>query len=356
LASSDQVGGYNGWIPYISLQVAMSIEQLAETARAMVAPGKGIIAIDESSGTCKKRFDSVGIECTEETRRAYREMLLTAPGANKYLSGAILFDETIRQSTKDGVPFAKYMLDNGMIPGIKVDMGTQPLAGFEGEVVTEGLDGLRARLAEYYRLGARFAKWRAVITIGEEIPSGTCIEANCHALARYAALCQEAGLVPMVEPEVLMDGDHDIETCYEVTEVVLRSLFDALYSQNVMLEGTILKASMVVPGKGCEEQASIEEVAEATLMCLKTAVPAILPGIVFLSGGQDDDDATAHLDAMNRMGPNPWPLSFSYGRAMQQAALKIWAKDMSGNYAKAQQMVFERAEANGLAALGQWQG
>ncbi|MFS8138726.1 MAG: class I fructose-bisphosphate aldolase [Thermomonas sp.] len=334
----------------------MSIEQLAETARAMVAPGKGIIAIDESSGTCKRRFDSVGIECTEETRRAYREMLLTAPGANKYLSGAILYDETIRQSTKDGVPFAKYMLDNGMIPGIKVDMGTHPLAGFEGEVITEGLDGLRARLAEYYKLGARFAKWRAVITIGEEIPSGTCIEANCHALARYAALCQEAGLVPMVEPEVLMDGDHDIDTAYEVTEVVLRSLFDALYSQNVMLEGTILKASMVVPGKGCEEQASIEEVAEATLMCLKTAVPAILPGIVFLSGGQDDDDATAHLDAMNRMGPNPWPLSFSYGRAMQQAALKIWAKDMSGNYAKAQQMVFERAEANGQAALGQWEG
>ena len=332
----------------------MSIEQLAETARAMVAPGKGIIAIDESAGTCKKRFDAVGIECTEETRRAYREMLLTTPGANQYLSGAIMFDETIRQSTKAGVPFAKYMLDNGMIPGIKVDMGTHPLAGFEGEVITEGLDGLRARLAEYYKLGARFAKWRAVITIGEEIPSGSCIEANSHALARYAALCQEQGLVPMVEPEVLMDGNHDIETCYEVTEVVLRSLFDALYNQSVMLEGTILKASMVVPGKGCDEQASIEEVAESTLMCLKSAVPAILPGIVFLSGGQDDDDATAHLNAMNQMGPNPWPLSFSYGRAMQQAALKIWAKDMSGNYAKAQEMVFERAKANGLATLGQW--
>ncbi|MEO6226301.1 MAG: class I fructose-bisphosphate aldolase [Thermomonas sp.] len=334
----------------------MSIEQLAETARAMVAPGKGIIAVDESSGTCQKRFDAVGIESTEENRRAYREMLLTAPGINQYLSGAILFDETIRQSTKSGVPFAKYLMDNGIIPGIKVDKGTHPLAGFAGEVITEGLDGLRERLAEYYKLGARFAKWRAVITIGEEIPSGTCIEANSHALARYAALCQEQGLVPMVEPEVLMEGDHDIETAYEVTEVVLRSLFDALYSQNVMLEGTILKASMVVPGKGCEEQASIEEVAEATLMCLKTAVPAILPGIVFLSGGQDDDDATAHLDAMNRMGPNPWPLSFSYGRAMQQAALKIWAKDMSGNVAKAQQTVFERAQANGLAALGQWEG
>lgn len=334
----------------------MSIEQLAETARAMVAPGKGIIAIDESSSTCQKRFDGVGIECTEENRRAYRELLLTAPKANEHLSGAILFDETIRQSTKSGIPFARYMADNGMIPGIKVDKGTHPLAGFPGELITEGLDGLRDRLKEYYRLGARFAKWRAVINIGEDIPSGTCIEANSHALARYAALCQEQGLVPMVEPEVLMDGDHDIETCYEVTEVVLRSLFDALYNQNVMLEGTILKASMVVPGKDCPEQASVEEVAESTLMCLKSAVPAILPGIVFLSGGQSDEAATAHLDAMNRMGPNPWPLSFSYGRAMQQAALKLWAQDMAGNFAKAQQTVYERARANGLAALGQWEG
>jgi len=332
----------------------MSIEQLAETARAMVAPGKGIIAIDESSATCAKRFAGVGIENTEENRRAYRELLLTAPNANEYLSGAILFDETIRQKTKDGVPFAKYMADHGMIPGIKVDKGTHNLAGFPGEVVTEGLDGLRDRLKEYYALGARFAKWRAVINIGEDIPSGTCIEANCHALARYAALCQEQGLVPMVEPEVLMDGDHDIETCYEVTEVTLRSLFDALYNQNVMLEGTILKASMVVPGKDCPDQASVEEVAESTLMCLKSAVPAILPGIVFLSGGQSDEAATAHLDAMNRMGPNPWPLSFSYGRAMQQAALKLWAQDMAGNWAKAQQTVYERAKANGLAALGQW--
>ena len=332
----------------------MSIEQLAETARAMVAPGKGIIAIDESSSTCAKRFAGVGIENTEENRRAYRELLLTAPNANQYLSGAILFDETLRQSTKSGIPFAKYMADNGMIPGIKVDKGTHPLAGFPGELVTEGLDGLRDRLKEYYKLGARFAKWRAVITIGEDIPSGTCIDVNSHALARYAALCQECGLVPMVEPEVLMDGDHDIETCYEVTEVVLRSLFDALYNQSVMLEGTILKASMVVPGKDCDEQASVEEVAESTLMCLKSAVPAILPGIVFLSGGQDDESATAHLDAMNRMGPNPWPLTFSYGRAMQQAALKLWAQDMTGNYAKAQQTVFERAKANGLAALGQW--
>lgn len=334
----------------------MSIEQLADIARAMVAPGKGIIAIDESSATCKKRFDGVGIDCTEENRRAYRELLLTAPKVNEYLSGAILFDETIRQSTRDGVPFAKYMADNGMIPGIKVDKGTVPLAGCPGELVTEGLDGLRARLEEYYKLGARFAKWRAVINIGEDIPSGTCIEANAHALARYAALCQEQGLVPMVEPEVLMDGSHDIETCYEVTEVTLRALFDALYQHNVMLEGTILKASMVVPGKDCPEQASVEEVAEATLMCLKSAVPAILPGIVFLSGGQSDEAATAHLDAMNRMGPNPWPLSFSYGRAMQQAALKLWSQDMQGNFAAAQATVYERAKANGLAALGKWEG
>ncbi len=334
----------------------MSIEQLADTALAMVAAGKGIIAIDESTGTIAKRFAGVGIENTEENRRAYREMLLTTPKLGEHISGAILFDETIRQSTKSGVPFAKYMADNGMIPGIKVDLSTHPLAGFPGEVVTEGLDGLRGRLKEYYKLGARFAKWRAVITIGEDTPSGTCIEANAHALARYAALCQEAGIVPMVEPEVLMDGDHDIETAYEVTEVTLRAVFDALYQHNVALEGTILKASMVVPGKGCEEQASVEEVAEATLMCLKSTVPAILPGIVFLSGGQSDEDATAHLDAMNRMGPNPWPLTFSYGRAMQSAALDIWSKDLAGNVGAAQATVYARARDNGLAALGRWEG
>src|SRR6478752_7148285 len=332
----------------------MSIDQLAEIAQAMVAAGKGIIAIDESNSTIKKRFDGVGIECTEENRRAYRELLLATPNLNQHISGAILFDETLRQKTKDGVPFTKVMMDNGIIPGIKVDRGPVPLAGFPGEVCTEGLDGLRDRLKEYAQLGARFAKWRAVINIGEDIPSGTCIEANSHALARYAALCQEQGLVPMVEPEVLMDGDHDIETCYEVTEVVLRSLFDALYQQSVMLEGTILKASMIVPGKDCEEQATVEEVAESTLMCLKSTVPAILPGIVFLSGGQSDEDATAHLDAMNRMGPNPWPLSFSYGRAMQSAALKLWSQDLVGNFAKAQQIVHARAKDNGLAALGQW--
>ena len=334
----------------------MSIEQLAETAQAMVAAGKGIIAIDESSATIAKRFASVGVENTEENRRAYRELLLTTPKLSEHISGAILYDETLRQSTKSGVPFAKYMADNGMIPGIKVDKGTAALAGYPGELVTEGLDGLRARLEEYYKLGARFAKWRAVINIGDDVPTGTCIDVNAHALARYAALCQEQGIVPMVEPEVLMDGSHDIETCYEVTEAVLRSLFGALYEQNVLLEGTILKASMVIPGKDCQEQADIQEVAESTLMCLKTTVPAILPGIVFLSGGQSDEAATAHLDAMNRLGPNPWPLSFSYGRAMQQAALKLWAQDMTGNYKKAQDAVFARARGNGLAALGQWQG
>lgn len=334
----------------------MSIEQLAETAQAMVAKGKGIIAIDESTSTIAKRFEQVGIANNEENRRAYRELLLTTPRLSEHISGAILFDETIRQSTKAGVPFAKYMAQQGIIPGIKVDKGTHALAGFPGELVTEGLDGLRARLEEYYKLGARFAKWRAVIRIGEDMPSGTCIDVNMHALARYAALCQEQGLVPMVEPEVLIDGDHDIETSYEVTEVVLRGLFDALYSQNVMLEGTILKASMVLPGIDCGEEADVEEVAEATLMCLKSSVPAILPGIVFLSGGQSDERATAHLDAMNRLGPNPWPLSFSYGRAMQQAALKLWSQDLTGNVRKAQDTVYARARDNGLAAQGKFAG
>ena len=332
----------------------MSIDQLAAIAQAMVAPGKGIIAIDESTATIRKRFDSVGIDCTEENRRAYREMLLTTPNLGQHISGAILYDETLRQKTKSGVPFTKVMMDNGILPGIKVDMGAKPLAGFPGELVTEGLDGLRERLKEYAQLGAKFAKWRAVITIGEDAPSGTCIEANCHALARYAALCQEAGIVPMVEPEVLMDGEHDIDTCYEITEVTLRSLFGALYEHNVMLEGTILKASMVVSGKDAPEQASVEEVAEMTLRCLKSSVPATLPGIVFLSGGQSDEDATAHLDAMNRLGPKPWPLSFSYGRAMQSAALKLWSKDLAGNVGVAQETVFARARDNGLAALGQW--
>ena len=334
----------------------MSIEQLAETAQAMVAAGKGIIAIDESTGTIAKRFAGVGIENTEENRRAYRELLLTTPNLSQHISGAILFDETLRQSTKSGIPFAKLMSDAGMIPGIKVDKGTQPLAGFPGEVVTEGLDGLRERLAEYYKLGARFAKWRAVINISDEAPSGTCIEANSHALARYAALCQEQGLVPMVEPEIIMDGAHDIDECYQVTDVTLRSLFAALNEHSVMLEGTILKASMVLPGTLSRDRASVEEVAAATLQVLKATVPATLPGIVFLSGGQSDADATAHLDAMNRVGALPWPLSFSYGRAMQSAALKLWSEDIVNNVAKAQDTVFARARDNGLAAMGQWTG
>ena len=333
----------------------MSIEQLEHIAKLMVASGKGIIAIDESNATIKKRFDSVKIECTEENRRAYREMLLTTPKLNQYISGAILYDETLRQSTKTGERFADVMMRNGILPGIKVDKGTTGLAGFPGELVTEGLDGLRQRLEEYVKLGAKFAKWRAVITISEDGPSSACIAANAHALARYAALCQEAGIVPMVEPEVLMDGDHDIEACYEVTEATLRALFDELYNQNVMLEGCILKASMVISGKDNDDRADIEEVAEMTLRCLKSTVPATLPGIVFLSGGQSDSDATAHLNAMNKEGRHPWPLSFSYGRAMQSAALKEWAKDIS-KFDKAQAIVLERAKENGLAALGKWKG
>ena len=334
----------------------MSIDQLPEIAQAMVAKGKGIIAIDESNATIKKRFDAVGVECTEENRRAYREMLLTTPNLGEHISGAILYDETLRQKTKDGVPFTKVMMDNGILPGIKVDKGTTALAGFPGELVTDGLDGLRERLKEYAALGAKFAKWRAVITIDMEegMPSETCIQANAHALARYAALCQEAGIVPMVEPEVLMDGNHDIEDCYVVTERVLRALFNALYEHNVMLEGTILKASMVIAGKDCAEQADVEEVADFTVQCLKSTVPAALPGIVFLSGGQSDEQATAHLNEMNKAENLPWPLSFSYGRAMQSAALKIWAADIAGNIAEAQKTVYARAKDNGLAAMGEW--
>ena len=334
----------------------MSIEDLESVALAMVAPGKGIMAADESTGTITKRLTSVGVESTEENRRAYREMLLTTPGLNEHVSGVILYDETIRQKTADGVPFVEVLKKAGVIPGIKVDKGTSPLAGFPGDLVTEGLDGLRERLAEYAKLGAQFAKWRAVISITEDNPSSTAIEANCHALARYAALCQEAGLVPMVEPEVLMDGDHNIEVSYEVHEAVLRSLFNALYEQNVMLEGTILKASMVIPGKKSDEKADIEEVAEATVRVLKSTVPASLPGIVFLSGGQSDEQATGHLNAINQIGPHPWPLSFSYGRAMVSAALELWGKDPKKNVSEAQKTVHERARENGLAALGQWKG
>ncbi len=329
------------------------IDRLVQTAQAMVAPGEGILAIDESDGTIKKRFDGVGVECTEANRLDYRSMMLTTPGLGDHISGAILYDETIRQSV-NGTSLVEIMQRQNIIPGIKVDTGAKPLAGFEGEKVTEGLDGLRERLAEYHRLGARFAKWRAVITIGEDIPSRACIDANAHALARYAALCQEAGLVPIVEPEVLMDGNHDLDVSYDVTEATLKALFHQLYEMNVLLEGAVLKASMVISGSDADDRADCEEVAEATVDCLLNAVPASLAGVVFLSGGQGDIEATAHLNAMNQMGKLPWPLSFSYGRALQAKCLETWAADPAGNREKAQQVLLHRARMNGLAAQGQW--
>ena len=332
----------------------MSIDQLEETAQAMVAAGKGIIAIDESNATIKKRFDGVGIDCTEENRRAYREMLLTAPNLADHISGAILYDETIRQSTRDGVPFTKIMLDRGILPGIKVDKGPQPLAGFPGEVVTEGLDGLRDRLSEYARLGATFAKWRAVSNIGDDMPSATGIDANAHALARYAALCQEAGIVPIVEPEVLMDGDHTIERCEEVTSLTLQSVFDALYAHGVYLEGIILKPNMVISGKKCPVQASRQQVAEATVRVLRQHVPAAVPGIAFLSGGQSEAESTEHLSLMNRLGDLPWQLSFSYGRALQASALDAWHGKPS-QFAAGQRTFFKRARLNGLARTGRYE-
>ena len=333
----------------------MNVEQLQETAMAMVADGQGILAIDESAGTIAKRLDSVGVECTEAMRQAYRQMLLTTPDLGEHISGAILFDETIRQSTTEGRRFVEVMKSAGVIPGIKVDAGAHPLAGHPGEKITEGLDGLRARLDEYVELGARFSKWRAVVTIGDGIPTSACVEGNAHALARYAALCQEAGLVPMVEPEVLMTGDHDLETSYEVTDATLKALFNSLDQHSVLLEGTILKASMVIAGDQCAQQASVPEVAEATIQCLYNAVPAATAGIVFLSGGQSEIAATQHLDAMNRMGPHPWPLSFSYGRALQHGALVKWGENPSANVQAAQQILAHRAHCNGLATLGQYE-
>jgi fructose-bisphosphate aldolase, class I len=333
----------------------MSNMDLVSVAEAMVAEGKGILAIDESSGTIAKRFKTINVECTEENRRAYREMLLTTPGLGKHISGAILYDETIRQSTREGVPFVKVMQDAGIIPGIKVDSGAHPLAGHPGEKITEGLDGLRKRLEEYHGLGARFAKWRAVITIGENIPTSSCVDANAHALARYAALCQEAGIVPMVEPEVLMDGTHSLDESFEVTEATLRALFNQLYDQNVLLEGTILKASMVISGSEARNRANVQEVAEATVQCLLNAVPAALGGVVFLSGGQADEEATAHLNAMNQLGDFPWPLSFSYGRALQAPSLAIWGQNPAANVAAAQKKLAHRARMNGLAAMGEYE-
>src|SRR6266542_1389445 len=307
----------------------MAAQELHETAAAIVAEGKGILAADESDGTIKKRFDSIGVESSEENRRAYRDLLFTTEGVEEFISGVILFDETIRQSSSDGTPFPKLLESKGVIPGIKVDKGAKPLALAEGETITEGLDGLRERLQEYRELGARFTKWRAVITIGQDIPSEYCIWTNAHALARYAALSEEAGLVPIVEPEVLMDGDHTLERCYSVTEWMLKTTFQDLYYQRVQLEGMLLKPNMVLSGKDAAEQAGVEAVAEATIRCLKNSVPAAVPGIVFLSGGQSDEIATAHLNAMNALGPHPWELSFSYGRALQAPALKAWKGDPS---------------------------
>lgn len=333
----------------------MSSQSIEAIASAMVAEGKGILAIDESSPTIKKRFDSIGAECTEDNRRAYRELLITADGIDEFISGMILFDETIRQSTADGTPFAEVLSSRGIMPGIKVDGGAKDLAGHAGEKVTEGLDGLRDRLAEYRSLGAPFAKWRAVITIGDGLPSRGCITANCHALARYAALCQEAGIVPMVEPEVLLDGNHDIDRCYEVSEATLRALFAELYEQRVVLEGTILKASMVLSGNKCTKRAGVEEVAERTIRCLENSVPAALPGIVFLSGGQTPVEATAHLNAMNAMaGRLPWKLSFSYSRALQEPALKTWNGDAANGKA-AQAALRHRAQLNSAASLGRYE-
>ena len=326
---------------------------LSKTAAAMVARGKGVLAADESSGTCEKRFKSVGVECTEENRRTYRGLLFTTPGAEQHISGVILFDETLRQKTNDGVPFPDYLTRKGILPGIKVDKGAMDLALCPGEKVTEGLDGLRPRLAEYFKLGARFAKWRAVITIGEGIPSHTCLYANAHALARYAALCQEASIVPMIEPEVLLDGSHTVERCEEVTEATLRATYAAMAAHNVSLEHLILKTSMVVSGKECPRQANVDEVAERTVRVLKRTVPAAQPGIVFLSGGQSDEAATAHLNAMAAMKGLPWPLTFSYSRALQNPALKAW-RGKAANAAAAQKAFHHRAHMNGLAAQGKW--
>ncbi|MDP3725551.1 MAG: class I fructose-bisphosphate aldolase [Nanoarchaeota archaeon] len=327
---------------------------LTKTAKALVALGKGIVAADESSGTCQKRFDAVGIPCTEETRRAYREALITAPEIETYISGIILYDETINQKTASGKPFPEILKEKGIIPGIKVDMGAKDLALHPNEKITDGLDGLRERLAEYKAMNARFAKWRAVITIGEHIPSSACIHANAHALARYAALCQEADIVPIIEPEVLIDGDHTIKRSYEITEKTLKKVFEELASQDVMLEGVILKASMVIAGKSAVKQSTPEEVAEATVKCLLASVPKNLAGVVFLSGGQSDEQASANLNAINKIGNAPWPLSFSYARAIQNPVLKIWAENPSTNTAKAQAALLFRSKMNSLATEGKY--
>ncbi|MFN7141553.1 MAG: class I fructose-bisphosphate aldolase [Limisphaerales bacterium] len=328
---------------------------LEKTAQALVAPGKGILAADESSPTIAKRFKNIDVESTESNRRDYRAALFSAPGLGEFISGIILFDETLRQKNEDGVPLVKVLQDQGIIPGIKVDKGAKALALFPSEKVTEGLDGLRDRLSEYVELGARFTKWRAVITIGDRIPTAYCIKANAHALARFAALSQEAGLVPIVEPEVLMDGSHSLERCFCITELTLQSVFEELFRHRVALEQMLLKASMVISGKEAPQQASPAEVAERTLVCLKQTVPAAVPGIVFLSGGQSDIRATENLNEMNRMGKVPWELSFSYGRALQAPALKAWAGNKN-NVPAAQRALLHRARCNSAARYGKYSG
>lgn len=331
----------------------MNVE-MEQTARALVADGKGILAADETVGTITKRLNALGIQSTEDSRRTYREMLFTAPGAGEFISGAILYDETIRQKSSGGIPLAEVLAKQGIIPGIKVDTGAKPLAGSPDETVTEGLDGLRDRLKEYYGLGARFAKWRAVIRIAAHLPSAACISVNAHALARYAALCQEARLVPIVEPEVLMDGDHTIERCEDVTGSVLHTVFNALYDQRIILEQMLLKPNMVISGKSCPTQAAAGEVAAATLRCLLRHVPAAVPGIVFLSGGQSDVQATKHLNAINTLDrPHPWTISFSYGRALQDPALKAW-HGKTEQFKAGQQAFYHRAKCNGAAVLGRY--
>lgn len=331
----------------------MDQQLLSRTAAAMVAKGRGVLAADESAGTCETRFKTINTPCTQENRRAYRGLLFTTPNAERFISGVILFDETTRQKTDEGVLFPDYLAKKGILPGIKVDTGAKNLALCPGEKVTEGLDGLRERLANYFKAGCRFAKWRAVITIGEGIPSHACLYANAHALARYAALCQEASIVPMIEPEVLLEGTHSIERCEEVTEATLRATYAAMAAHNVSLEHLILKTSMVVSGKGNARQAGVEEVAERTVRVLKRTVPAAQPGIVFLSGGQSDVSATAHLNAMASMKGLPWPLTFSYSRALQNPALAAW-KGQAANGAAAQRAFHHRAHMNGLAAEGKW--
>jgi fructose-bisphosphate aldolase, class I len=333
--------------------MSAKIAELNSVVRAMVAKGKGILAADESSGTIKRRLDSIKVESTEENRRSYRELLFTTPGVEEFISGVILYDETIRQPAKNGKPFPEVLASKGILPGIKVDKGPVDLPGFAGEVVTEGLDGLRQRLAEYVQLGAKFAKWRAVIAISNGIPTEGGITANAHALARYAALCQEAGLVPIVEPEVLIDGNHTIERCEEVTEVTLKTVFSELWSNRVALEGMVLKPNMVLSGKDCPQQAGVREVAERTIGCFRRVVPAAVPGIAFLSGGQSAESATEHLNAMNAMGIHPWEVSFSYARALQDPVMKAWKGDPA-NVAKAQKIFYHRAKCNSAARLGKY--